>query len=163
MDPMYQALSSQGLLLGQHDRFLCALVDSNQYVSAHISELSHQGSTPASSVQDSRLPSLIEVAPASLASRDIHVSDPYPSVQEYLAQCKRVWPICTNLARWFCCLQITFHCSQSPTNLPPPYIVPLTIDKLTNPSAVNPKLPDNMEFTSHATSLRSNRYALDGC
>lgn len=75
-DPTYQALSKKGILLGQHDRLLRALVENKQSASAHISELCRQVSELASSVQYSRLPSLAVVTPASTVCWDAHVSDP---------------------------------------------------------------------------------------
>ena len=87
-DPVHRALSRQGTVLGQYDQILKALFDSNQSVSTHVSELSRQVATLASTMQ---------TMPAPALPRDSHVSDPDPffgdldKCRGFLLQCGLVF------------------------------------------------------------------------
>lgn len=93
--PILHALSSQGSLLGEHEKLIRALVDSNRSMALHVSELACQ----ISALTTSTVASQATPSPAPLPSprQDFPITDPEPFHGEvekcrgFLFQCNKVF------------------------------------------------------------------------
>lgn len=89
-----QALSHQGSLLGQHERLIQVLVESNLSMTESITNLTAQISTLTSSAI---LPVTSNPPPVSTPCRDFHITDPEPFHGEvekckgFIFQCNKVF------------------------------------------------------------------------